>query len=137
MRVRGYDLNYHSGNNRAAPPPRVSFPRKRESITASPASAAALWIPAFAQDCPGKTTYARRGRISPRRTTSARLGRACPAHPRGKAASNTLYLRRLTGVDARHKAGQDALGLTSVVTLQPILFPRTLLRFRGNDRSPI
>jgi hypothetical protein len=82
--------------------------------------------------CPGKMKSFRIGDVIGLCTSPRRHGRACPGHPkanaehssaRGAAANNFGGWRWLLGVDARHKAGHDVLGLQKAERCNLILFP--------------
>jgi hypothetical protein len=47
-------------------------------------------------------------------------------------ASTSLF-QALEGVDGRDKPGQDEIRGSTCSVMQPQDFPRTALRFRGND----
>jgi hypothetical protein len=66
----------------------------------------------------------------------AGLVQACPGHPRGAAAPHFPELLPLLGVDARHKAGHDALGIAQREANRPAAFSQTAPRF-GQKGGPI
>src|SRR6185437_8263335 len=100
-----------------------SFPRKREPRASD---GRRLLGPRFRAGLSGENVCALQ--TSPRKEL-LNPPSSCPALCR---ASTPFFFRR-QDVDGRDKPGHDDEGESSAAHLQPHLFPRTALRFRGDD----